>query len=86
MKKVLLRHPVLAIPGTKWFQALPGFDGIEHSFEGKLYKFFENKAVEAPASFIMHEHTIYEVEAPKAEPRVEIKTKKEEVKDADNRF
>jgi len=95
LRRVLVKHPELSIPGTKFFKALPGFDGIEHGFEGKTYKFFENKAVEAPASFIMHENTIVEVEPTvKAEPKVEAevtaepKNKKnvEEVKDANHRF
>ncbi len=87
LRRVLVRHPELSIPGTKFFKALPGFDGIEHSFEGKVYKFFENKAVEAPASFIMHENTIVEVDAPvQAEPKTNKKNVVEEVKDADYRF
>ncbi|MFA5396010.1 MAG: hypothetical protein WC346_08395 [Methanogenium sp.] len=67
MRNVLLRHKNISIDGTKWFKALPTFNGVEHSYMGKIYKFYTSKATEAPAKFIIHKNTIIEVEAPKVE-------------------
>lgn len=56
--------------GTKWFKAYNGFNKVQHLYDGKLYTFYTDKAVEAPVQLMVNTSTIYEVDAPKKEEAI----------------
>lgn len=76
-RRVRMSIEIIGGNSMKWYKAEKGFNGVECEYGGKYFKFYTEKAVEAPEYMDKHRF-LYEVPAPEKPAAANPQTKTRE--------